>query len=395
MFFTQQSADQFGAGDRSPYGDFWFKPIGFGLDGRSVSKNDAMRLSAVYRAVSLVSGHMGFLPIRFFKRGTFEPILNHPIERLLNRQPNRFQNAFEWREMLQGHIELRGNCFNEIISDRRGNITDLLPRHPDKVRPIILPDGSDYYYQHTDAGETRKISRQNMWHIRGLSDNGIMGLSVLDYAQQAVQLGLSAQQYGVRFYQNDGRPTSGWVEFPGKYKDSAQRKMVRDSLQEAQSGANAGKLLMLDQGMKYHQVGITNDNAQFLETRQYQVTDIARFFGIPASKLGDLSRATFANIESEQRSYIDDALIVRAARWEAAIECYLLFADEEIDVEFDFEELLRGDGKSRADADHLRIQNGIMTRNEVRRRERLPPLDGLDKPLFPLNMGVVGEEKKD
>lgn len=394
MFFTHQSASQFGAGDRSPYGDFWFKPIGFGLDGRSVSRNDAMRLAAVYGCVNLVSGHMALLPIEFFERGTFKPIKNHPLAYLLNYRPNPFQNAFEYRRMKQGHLELRGNAFSEIFYDRKGGIKALIPRHPDKVRPIILPDGSDYYYQYTDGKATRKISRQEMWHIRGLSDDGIMGLSVLDYAQQSMQLGLSAQQYGVRFYQNNGRPTSGWVEFPGKYKDSAQRKEVRDSLQDAQSGKNAGKLMLLDYGMKYHEVGITNDNAQFLETRKFQTSDIATFFGVPASKLGDLSRSTFSSLEAEERSYVNDSLLIRSSAWRSSIQNELLFYDEQIDARFNFGVLLLGDTKSRAEGYRLLMETASITPDEIREREGMQPL-GLNKPMFPLNMGVVGEEKKD
>lgn len=394
MFFTQQSASQFGAGDRSPYGDFWFKPIGFGLDGRSVSKNDALRLAAVYGCVNLVSGHMALLPIEFIKRGTFEPIKNHPLAYLLNYRPNPFQNAFEYRRMKQGHIELRGNAYSEIIYNREGGIDALMPRHPDKIRPIILSDGSDYYYQYTDAGETRKISRESMWHIRGLSDNGIVGLSVLDYAQQSMQLGLSAQEYGVRFYVNNGQPTSGWVEFPGRYKDAAQRKMVRDSLQEAQSGANAGKLLLLDQGMKYHQVGITNDNAQFLETRKFQTSDIAMFFGVPPTKLGDLSRSTFSSLGAEQQAYVNDTLLTRSAMWKSSIQNELLFYDEEIDVRFNFGALLMGDLESRAKGYQLLMGTASITPDEIREREGLQPL-GMNKPMYPLNMGVVGEDKKD
>lgn len=374
------------AQDRSPWGSFFFEPVGVRTgSGARVTPDSAMALSAVFRAVSLVSGHMALLPLKFYKRDSLDQI-DHPLLRILNRRPNKWQNAFEWREMLQGHIELRGNAYNEIFSDLRGQITDLVPRHPDRVKIELLPDG-DYRYRITDPdGTQRTVARDSIWHIRGLSSNGIVGLSVIEYARESFGLGLSAQSYGARFFANDAKPAGGWVEFPGSYKDKSQRDQVRESIQDAQSGGNRGKLMLLDHGMKYHEVGVSNDDAQFLETRKFQIEDIARWFGVPPHKIGSLDKATFSNIEQQALEYITDALLTRASRWEASIEADLLFDHEEIDVEYDFDELMRGDQAARSSYYHNGILDGWLVRNEARAKERLQPIDGLDEPLRPLNM---------
>ena len=381
MFLTQMKAE-----DRSPWGNFWFEPVGVRtMSGLRVSADTSMQLSAVFRAVGLVSGHMALLPLKFYKRGTRKQV-SHPLLNILNVRPNPFQNAFEWREMLQGHLELRGNCYNEIISDRKGQITALMPRHPDRVRVEGTPDG-DYRYIVTDQnGAARTVQRGSMWHVRGLSGNGITGISVIECARESFGLGLSAQSYGARFFANDAKPVGGWVEYPGSYKDKTQREQIRESLQDAQSGANRGKLMMLDHGMKYHEVGLTNTDAQFLETRRFSVTDIARWFGIPPHKLGDLDKATFSNIEQQALEYIQDALLPRGARWKSSIVAELLFDDEEIDVSFDYTELLRGDSAAMRAYYHGGILDGWLTRNEARDMEGREPLDGLDEPLRPLNM---------
>lgn len=387
MFLSGKRAES----DKSAFGSFWFEPVGVRTgSGVRVNTDSALTLSAVFRAVSLLSGHMAMLPVKFYQQGTKKQI-KHSLLRLLNVRPNRWQNAFEWREMLQGHLELRGNCFNEIYSNNRGQIEELIPRHPDRVKIVMLADG-DYRYRITNMdGSTREIARQEMWHIRGLSSDGIIGLSVIEYARESFGLGIAAQSYGARFFGNDAKPTSGWIEYPGAYKDKTQKEQVRESLQDAQSGMSRGKLMILDHGMKFHDVGPTNEDMQFLETRQHQVGDVARWFGIPPHKIGDLSKATFSNIEQQSLEYIQDALQPRGTRFEKSVTAELLFDDEEIDVRIDYKELMRGDSTARSAYYHNGILDGWLVRNEARDMEDLEPLDGLDEPMRPLNMIEEGE----
>lgn len=384
MFISQIKASD---GDRSPWGGFWFSPTSTStMSGMRVSADTAMQLSAVYRAVALVSGHMAMLPIVFYESGTRKRIKKHPLLKLLNKRPNRYQNAFEWREMLQGHLELRGNAYNEIISNARGEIVELMPRHPDKVKIEQLDTGEYRYRITAQDGTSRTLARGEIWHIRGLSSNGITGLSVIECARESFGLGLAAQSYGARFFANDAKPSGGWIEYPGTIKDKESRLAVREQMQDAQSAANRGKLMVLDRAMKYHEVGVSNSDAQFLETKKSTISDIARWFGVPPHKIGDLEKATFSNIEQQALEYIQDALQPRGTRLEFSIEAELLFDDEEIDVEFDYKELLRGDSAARRAYYKDGILTGWLTRNEARLDEGRESLLGLDEPLRPLNM---------
>jgi HK97 family phage portal protein len=288
--------------------------------------------------------------------------------------------------MLMGHLALRGNAFNQMLFNGRGQITALMPLHPDRMQVELLA-GGDYRYRYTDGGgQVITYAREQIWHLRGLSGDGLLGYSPIDIARESIGLAMAAQSYGARFFVNDAKPTGGWIEFSGQFKDADARRMFRESLMDAQSSINRGKIAVLDQGMKYHEVGVTNNDAQFLETRQFQVGEIARLFRVPPHLIGDLSKATFSNIEQQSLDFVMHTMTPWAERWEASIEAQLLLDDEPIEVEHDFTRLLRGDAASRSAYYHNGIMDGWMTRNEARRSEKLPPLPGLDQPLYPLNM---------
>lgn len=372
--------------DRSPFGDFWFEPISTRtLSGVRVSAESALQLSAVFRAVVLLAGHLAMLPLELKKQGTKKRVTGHPLQKLF-KKPNRWQNGFEWRQMIMGHLLLRGTAYNEIVDNARGEILELIPLHPDRVKIEQLESG-DWRYRVRDVnGNERILARGQVWKLCGLSSNGITGLSVIECARESIGLGLSAQTYGARFFANDARPAGGWIEFPGKFADRAARQLFRESVQEAQAAANRGKMMVLDQGMKYHEVGLNNKDSQFLESRKFQISDIARWFGVPPHKLADLDRATFSNIEQQALEYITDSLLIWAEIWEAGIEDILLFDDEGLEAEFSFAKLLRGDSSARYGNYQKGIAAGWLTRNEAREDDGREPLEGLDEPLRPLNM---------
>ena len=382
------------SGDRSPYGGFWFEPVGVHTTaGLRVSADSALQLSAVFACVRIIASQFASLPFTLYRNrpdGGKDRVTDHPAYRLLARKPNPYQNAFEWREMMAGHLVLRGNAYNQIVTDGRGNITALMPLHPDRIR-ILLGASGDYRYQYTDpAGNLVNFARGEIWHLRGLSSDGIIGLSPIALARNALGGAMAAQDYGARFFANDATPTGGWIEYPGSFKDKQAREQFRESLQEAQSGINHGKLAVFEFGMKYHQISVTPEDAQFLETRRFQVTDIARWFGVPPHKIGDLDRATNNNIEQQALEFVQETLGPMAERWEASIEAELLFDDEDLEAEFQFSQLMRGDSQSRATFYNMGIQSGWLTRNEARIAENLNPLPGLDAPLRPLNMAEEG-----
>ncbi len=388
MFLTRIKASS--ADDRSPWGDFWFKPVP-SRGSVSVSGDRALQLAAVLACIRVLSESFAILPLKVYRTSskTRKLIGKHWLTDLISRRPNPWQTPFEWREMMMGHLAMRGNAYNEIVTDRRGNIIQLTPMHPDRVKIEFINAASDwdYRYRYTDrAGQEHVLTRGEVWHIKGLSSDGIMGLSPLALAAQSVGMGLAAQEYGARFFQNDAKPGGGWIEYPGTFKDKPARETFRESFQEAQSGLNRGKIAVLEYGMKFHELGLTNKDSQFLEARQFQVSEIARIFRVPPHLIGDLSKATFSNIEQQSLDFVIHTMTPWAERWESSIEFNLLADEEKVEPEFDFKVLLRGDQSARSLYYHNGIMDGWLTRNEARDAEGREPLDGLDEPLRPLNM---------
>lgn len=389
------------SGDRSPFGDFWFQPVGMNSgSGVRVTAESALRSAAVFAAVRVLAETFAALPFQLYRTapdGTRTQVRDHWLYQLLARRPNQFQNAFEWREMLQGHLALRGNAFNRILANRRGEIDALIPLHPDRIKIECIANGS-WRYRVRQADSTEIVlPRQEVWHLRGLSSDGVVGLSPIDLARDSVGIGLAAQDFGSRFFANDARPTGGWIEHPSNFSDKDKRNVWRESWQEQQSGVNRGKTAVLEYGMKYHELGTNNVDSQFLETRKFQISEIARLFRVPPHMIGDLERATFTNIEQQSLDFIMHTMTPWAERWEASIEADLLLDDEPgsseegaLEVGFDFTSLMRGDSKARAEYYASGILNGWMSRNEARVSESLNPKPELDTFLQPLNMVAAG-----
>ena len=226
--------------DRSTLGDFWFEPVSIrSATGLRVSPDGALRLSAVYACVRILSETMASLPIVLYRKredGGKDRVTDHWLYRLLCRRPNRYQNPFEWREMLQGHLALRGNAYCQIITNPSGEITELLPIHPDRVRVEVMRSG-EFRYRITDRfGDETVLARSAVWHLRGLSSDGVMGMNPIELARESLGIALAAQDYGSRFFANDAKPSGGWIEFPGSFKDPEAKKVFRESYQAAQDG---------------------------------------------------------------------------------------------------------------------------------------------------------------
>ena len=389
------------SGDRSPWSNFWFTAIGSRTaTGSTVSADSAMQLSAVYACVRLLSETMAMLPFVLYRRkadGSKEVIKDHWLYRLFCIRPNEWQNPFEWREMLQGHLCLRGNAYCEIVEGPSGAIESLIPIHPDRINIHLFSDGTYVYRVHQLDGSWANFPRNKIWHIRGLSSDGIMGISPISVSREIFGAALASQEYSARFWTNDAKPTGGWIEFDGTFKDQEAKRLFEEKLQSSYSGTRQGRIMVLDNGLKYHQVSISNKDSQYLESRNFDVTQIARIFRVPPHKIQDLSKSAFSNIEQQSMDFVNDTMAPWATRWEWAIKSDLL---NEVDIEngleidFDFYKLLRGDTATRS----AYIQNGILTgwmnRNEARISEGLNPAPGLDEFLQPLNMGTSDMVKK-
>lgn len=395
LFGGAPRADAGGDSDRSPFGNFWFQPVGMRTAaGVRVTASSARGLPAVWACVKVLSESFAVMPFDLYR---VDPETDrrkrqrkHWLYRVLAKRPNQFQDPFAFRLMLQGHLALRGNAFCQISSNGNGEITELLPLHPDRMNVEMLPSG-DYRYRYVDQnGRNIYYTRGEIWHLRGLSDDGIMGLSPIECAREAIGEGLAMQAYSNRFFANDARP-GGWIEYPGQFKDQQSKLTWRDSWQKMQGGANRGKVAVLERGMKFHEMGLTNEDSQFIEGRQLKVSDIARIFRVPPHMIGDLSRATFSNIEQQSIDFWTGTMLPYAELWESSIEFFLLGQglggpDDDIEAEFDMDRMMRGDAVARGTYYGLRTQWGSITPNEVRARENEEPLSWLNYTMRPVNM---------
>jgi len=385
VFLTSFKADN----DRSPWGGFWFNPVSKGgYNSQYVTADTAVHVTAVFSCVAVLSESFAILPPILYKQNgrNKDRITNHWVYKLLAKKPNRYQNAFEWREMGQGHLALRGNFYNEIYTNSRGQITELMPIHPDKTTIKVKQDGNYVYEVTRPNGQKDTLTREEVFHIRGFGSDIYKGYNPIEIAREAIGIAQAQQSYGSRFFDNDAKPSSGVITHPGSFKDTEAKRLFREGLQEQQAGFNKGKFLVLEMGMDYKSVGISNTDAQFLENRKFSVEEIARLFRVPPHRIGHLERSTNNNIEHQGLEFVTYTMTPWAERWEAAIESDLIPEADEIEIEFDFKRLLRGDQKSRSAYYHAGVLDGWMTRNEAREEEGYNPIDGLDEPLRPLNM---------
>jgi len=299
-----------GMSDRSPWGDFFFQPVARSGSGMHVTPDTALALTAVYACVRVRAESFALLPFRLYRTrpgGARQRVADHWLVRLFCRQPNRWQTPFQWREMLQSHLDLRGNAFNEIVEDGRGGIAELRPLHPDRMTAELLGETDwRYRYQQRD-GSFRILRRDQVWHLRGLGGNGIVGYNPIELAREALGEALQYQSYAARFFANNATPPA-WIKYPGTIGDKAKREQLRESIQAAQTGANRGKLMVLDQGMELNALQVNLRDLQFLEARKDKVPEIARMFRVPPHKIGDLSKATFSNIEQQAIEFWQDAI---------------------------------------------------------------------------------------
>ena len=391
MFISRIRADA--GGDRSPSGSFWFEPIGARTgSGLRVTPDAAMALPAVWACVNVLAKSFAVMPFNLWEPSelTRKKRTDHWLYKLICKAPNRFQSPHEWKMMLMGHLALRGNSYQQI-GERGGAINELLPLHPDRMKMELLDNGS-YRYRYTDQfGKEVVFLRSEIWHLRGLSNDGIVGLSPIEVAREAVGEGLAMQGYSSRFYHNDARPR-GVINFDGRFADKSARQTFKESWQESQGGRNAGKIAVLEKGMSYQELKLTNADSQYLESRGANLSDIARIFGLPPHKVGDLSKSTNNNIEHQSIEFWTDAMHPWGCCVASSMEFALLGPDTTLDCEFDIRPLMRGDGKTRSERLNRLVLGGILKPNEGRAEEGYDPEPGGDVLLRPLNMGTVNDD---
>ena len=345
--------------------------------GIDVNPTTALNLSTVMACRRVLSEDIAKLPLILYRRDADDPrhkarATDHPLYRLLRDSPNDWQTAFEFREMMQGHALLTGNAY-AFINRVRGEVVELIPLDPTTVTVRQDPDFTVHYTVNQRERGPRELGVGEILHVRGLSSDGFTGISVVANARESIGLGLATEKFGARFFGRGARP--GLVlTHPQTLADTALEHL-KESLDQDYKGDNAFRSLVLEEGMKMDMASLSNEDSQFLETRKFQVTEVARWFRVPPHKVGDLERATFSNIEMQSIEYVTDTLMPWAVRWEQAIDQALLPDPDEDDlfVEFLFDALLRGTAKERNESDAIAVQNGWKTRNEVRAQNNMNP----------------------
>jgi HK97 family phage portal protein len=382
--------------------DGWF-PLMFNgsvmtAAGVSISNDTALQISAVFNSIRIIGEDIAKLPLQVFKRldKGREKRSDNNIWRIFNESPNPEMDAMSFRNTLQGHILGYGNGYAEIVRDGDGEVDQLWIIDPSRVIPKRRQDGSLYYQVTTPSGQPTEVSPSKIFRIPGFGFDGVTGYNVITYARQSLGLARAAEDYGSKFFGN-GAKASLVFEMPQELTEKSSKNLIK-SIQSQVSNQNQHGILLAEQGAKFSTLSVSQKDSQYLETRQFSVSDIARWFRMQPHKIGDLSKATFSNIEQQSLEYVGDTLTPWFVRWEQAIRMQLMTPDQKADnlyVKHNANALLRGDLKSRYEAYSSGIMNGWFTRNEAREREELNPIDGLDEPLVPLNMSVVGEEPVD
>lgn len=375
--------------------------MGGSSSGKTVTERSAMQMTAVYSCVRILAEAIAGLPLHVYRYnagGGKEKAVDHPLYQLLHDEPNPEMSSFVFRETLMTHLLLWGNAYAQIIRNGKGEVIALYPLMPNKMTVDRDSEGHLFYQYNRGVDEAIKpaqtviLQPADVLHIPGLGFDGLVGYSPIAMAKNAIGLAMATEEYGAKFFANGAAP-SGVLEHPGTIKDPSR---VREAWQSQFGGsANSGKIAVLEEGMKYTPISISPEQAQFLETRKFQINEIARIFRVPPHMVGDLEKSSFSNIEQQSLEFVKYTLDPWVLRWEQSIQRTLLTADEKSQyfVKFNVEGLLRGDYASRMSGYATARQNGWMSANDIRELEnmdRIPAEDGGDLYLINGNMLPLG-----
>ncbi len=371
--------------------------------GKPVNEHTAMQMTAVYSCVRILAEAVAGLPLHLYKytdSGGKEKALSHPLYFLLHDEPNPEMSSFVFRETLMTHLLLWGNAYAQIIRNGKGEVIALYPLMPNRMSVDRDSSGALYYTytKYSDEAPTMKgmtvtLRPSDVFHIPGLGFDGLVGYSPIAMAKNAIGMAIACEEYGAKFFANGAAP-GGVLEHPGTIKDPQK---VRDSWNAAYQGSsNSHRVAVLEEGMKYQPIGISPEQAQFLETRKFQINEIARIFRVPPHMVGDLEKSSFSNIEQQSLEFVKYTLDPWVIRWEQAISRSLLRPDEKklYFAKFNVDGLLRGDYVSRMNGYATARQNGWMSANDIRELEnldRIPPELGGDLYLINGNMTKLAD----
>src|SRR5574344_298700 len=369
--------------------------MGGSTSGRKVNEHSAMQMTAVYACVRILSESIASLPVHLYQyesEGNKEKAVKHPLYRILHDEPNPEMTSFVFRETLMTHLLLWGNAYAQIIRNGKGEIIGLYPLMPNRMQVDRDATGKLYYQYRMQESDGQKsgtiiLKPFDVLHIPGLGFDGLVGYSPIAMAKNAIGLSIATEEYGAKFFANGATP-GGILEFPGTVKNP---EAIRESWNKGFSGTNSHKVAILEEGMKYTPISISPEQAQFLETRKFQINEIARIFRIPPHMVGDLEKSSFSNIEQQSLEFVKYTLEPWIIRWEQALNKVLLTENEKSEyfIKFNVDGLLRGDYQSRMNGYATARQNGWMSANDIRELEnldRIPVEQGGDLYLINGNM---------
>ena len=352
--------------------------------GKPVNERTAMQTTAVYACVRILAEAVASLPLHVYEYqddGGKKLVHDHPLYYLLHDEPNPEMTSFVFRETLMSHLLIWGNAYAQIIRDGAGRVLGLYPLLPDKMEVQRDDKGNIYYVYSRNSDENPtfkeygniKLKAEDVLHIPGLGFDGLIGYSPIAMAKNAVGMTLACEEYGASFFANGANP-GGVLEHPGVLKDPSK---VRESWNSVYRGvSNAHKIAVLEEGMKYQQIGIPPEEAQFLETRKFQINEIARLYRIPPHMVGDLDKSSFSNIEQQSLEFVKYTLDPWVIRWEQSLQRSLLLPSEKgkYFIKLNVDGLLRGDYQSRMNGYAVGRQNGWFSANDIREMENMNPI---------------------
>ena len=372
--------------------------MGGSTAGKYVNERSAMQMTAVYSCVRILAEAVAGLPLHLYRytdSGGKEKAIDHPLYLLLHDEPNPEMSSFVFRETLMTHLLLWGNAYAQIIRNGKNEVIALYPLMPNKMSVDRDEHGQLYYtYQRSNEeaptmkGSSVILKPSDVLHIPGLGFDGLVGYSPIAMAKNAIGMAIACEEFGAKFFANGAAP-SGVLEHPGTIKDPSR---VREAWQSQFGGSsNSGKVAVLEEGMKYTPISISPEQAQFLETRKFQINEIARIFRVPPHMVGDLEKSSFSNIEQQSLEFVKYTLDPWVIRWEQSIMRSLLTPEEKKTyyAKFNLDGLLRRDYQSRMNGYAIGRQNGWMSANDIRELEnldRIPAEEGGDLYLINGNM---------
>lgn len=355
--------------------------------GKNVTERSSMQMTAVYSCVRVLAEAVAGLPLHLYKytdSGGKDKALEHPLYFLLHDEPNPEMTSFVFRETLMTHLLLWGNAYAQLIRNGRGEVVGIYPLMPNRVS-VNRDDKGNIYYKYLRGLEDAHLNKENevillhseVLHIPGLGFDGLVGYSPISMAKNAIGMAIACEEYGAKFFANGATP-GGILEHPGVVKDPER---VRASWNSAFGGsANANKVAVLEEGMKYTPISISPNEAQFLETRKFQINEIARIFRVPPHMVGDLEKSSFSNIEQQSLEFVKYTLEPWLIRWEQSLVRSLILPGDKgkYFIKFNVDGLLRGDYESRMNGYATARQNGWMSANDIRALENLDQISEED-----------------